>query len=325
MTQDTAQTAPWARRASLLAIAGTVTWLLSLLIPMPTDDLTATVARLVTLGPLLMVPLGLSLLPQTPQTPMPWMYRAAIMLQWPCAALALGSFYLPQGIAAGAMAVPWLGVTGLLALTGLDRLRQHKLGNLAELCATSALLYIPVGAVWWIAHRLNIELMGFDLMIVVLTAAHFHYAGFTAPLIAGLVGRALPPQRPLASKLYLITGVAVVAGPPLIAIGITISPLLEVVCSFILAAGLLVMSAVMMFFVAPRQSSPVAWVLVCVSALSLLLTMALACLYAWGEYTGHKIILIPRMAQVHGLVNVFGFSLCGLLGLRLGAPTQEEK
>lgn len=54
------------------------------------------------------------------------------------------------------------------------------------------------------------------------------------------------------------------------------------------------------------------------SAASLAAGMAVAAVYGVGELTGRDWIAVPRMAAIHGLLNAFGFTLCGLLGhLRL--------
>ena len=43
------------------------------------------------------------------------------------------------------------------------------------------------------------------------------------------------------------------------------------------------------------------------------LSMPLAILYAWGEATGHRIVLFDAMVRLHGFANAHGFAVCGLL------------
>jgi hypothetical protein len=50
---------------------------------------------------------------------------------------------------------------------------------------------------------------------VLLTAIHFHYAGFALPLLTGLAGRAL------GGRIARIASLGVIAGVPLVAFGIT--------------------------------------------------------------------------------------------------------
>lgn len=45
-----------------------------------------------------------------------------------------------------------------------------------------------------------------------------------------------------------------------------------------------------------------------------------ALLYAYGEYVGAPLITIDRMVALHGMVNAFGFALCGALGWLLVKP-----
>jgi hypothetical protein len=51
------------------------------------------------------------------------------------------------------------------------------------------MLYLPIGGAWLVASRLGIQPLGFGDTIVLLTAVHFHFAGFAAPVLAGLAGR----------------------------------------------------------------------------------------------------------------------------------------
>lgn len=50
-----------------------------------------------------------------------------------------------------------------------------------------------------------------------------------------------------------------------------------------------------------------------ISALSLLITMLAAGAYGVSTFMGWFIIMIPRMVQIHGVLNAFGFALCGIL------------
>ena len=57
----------------------------------------------------------------------------------------------------------------------------------------------------------------FDPVIVLLTAVHFHFAGFTLPVVAGVTGRHLDGFEGLARG---VAGVVLV-GPAVIAVGIS--------------------------------------------------------------------------------------------------------
>jgi hypothetical protein len=70
-------------------------------------------------------------------------------------------------------------------------------------------------------------------------------------------------------------------------------------------------------------NSKAAQLLLVVSSLSSLVAMVLASLYAYSIVTQTLIINIPQMAMTHGLLNSFGFSLCGLLAwTSLGSERQ---
>jgi hypothetical protein len=149
--------------------------------------------------------------------------------------------------------------------------------------------------------------MGFDPKVVLLTGVHFHYAGFTLPLLAALAAKEQP------GRLSRITVFGIVLGVPMVGVGIAFSPLVEVI-----AAGLLVTSCVALSYlqaqVALRRHEPTISMLMIVSSVSLLTAMILAAVYAAGEFREDRLLNIEQMVPLHGIANAFGFSLCGLLG-----------
>lgn len=68
------------------------------------------------------------------------------------------------------------------------RLGSRGVGPLPELAVDAALLYVPVGAVALLPHVGGISLR-FRPIFILLTAVHYHYAGFVLPLVTGLAGR----------------------------------------------------------------------------------------------------------------------------------------
>jgi hypothetical protein len=160
---------------------------------------------------------------------------------------------------------------------------------------------------------LDIHPLGFDDTIVLLTAVHFHYAGFAAPLITGLTGRALSAAS-RSQKLYQASALGVTAGTPLVAAGITLSPLLEVVGAIILATSLAGIAYLTRYLVLRVITSALARTFLTISATCLLIGMVFTYLYALGEFTGYRFVSIPQMIVVHGMVNSLGFALFGLLG-----------
>ncbi len=307
----------WLRISALLGAA--VWFLYALFNPAETDRVTRAIHQLILVGPLVAVPLGLSLV-ATPDRggKLPWMYRALPVVQ-PIGALCTAvALCLPYGLVSASLTVPWIAVTTLVGLYGAWRFWPRRFAPVEELCIDVGLLYLPVGSIWLLFARAEIAPLDFPALIVVLTAAHFHFAGFAAPLITGLTGRTLDASRSIARRAYQISAWAVIIGPPLIAIGITVSQLfgdrnLEVACAFILALGLLVLSVVLIVAVGPKLNNKLAWFLLTIAGLSLVTTMVLACTYALGQFVGIDFVHIPLMARTHGVINVFGFSLAGLI------------
>ena len=78
----------------------------------------------------------------------------------------------------------------------------------------AGLVYLAVGGGWTVLAWGGLRPLGFAAPIVLLTAVHFHYAGFALPLLTGLAGRNLPrgvwPAR-LLGELDTIDDVAPVA------------------------------------------------------------------------------------------------------------------
>jgi hypothetical protein len=266
---------------------------------------------LLLLAPLVVFPLGLALLLPRRQGAV---LRLAAAVQLPAAVSLLGAFALPSGVAAVALALPWPGFTLLLALAGLMDLCRGLPRSAAEASAVASLLFPAVGGGWLVLSVLGARPLDFSPEIVRATAIHFHYAGFALPLLAWLTASAQPGAAARAAA------VGVVAGVPLVALGITLSAfgvrLLEWLAAWFLV-GACVPLAVLQLKLASRPGRP-GRVLLAVAGLSLLAGMGLAALYAWGNYWGPAWLDIPLMARTHGALNALGFALPGLLAWNLG-------
>jgi hypothetical protein len=310
-------TVRWSRKS---AVAGAILWL-ALLLPLPgwlelpveSRDETWLIERLLLLAILVFTPLTLSLTPgRIGEHPLP--YRAAVLIQPFAALLVVVSFHTRTGLAAGLLTTGWALATAMSALFGLTRLWQRRSpGPLEELSIDAGLAYVTVGSGWLFLSRCGLNPLGFSDAIVLLTAVHFHYAGFTAPILTGLAGRKLKHVKPSLLKFFRIAAVGVIAGPPLVAIGITFSRAIEMLSAFVLASSLLILAWLTFFAIVPALKSRVAQLLLIISANSVLVTMIFACVYAVGRYRAVETLTIPLMAQVHGAPNAFGFVLCGLL------------
>ena len=165
---------------NILSGIGIILWLV-LWLPVPfAARAPGLIDRLFLLAPLAIVPLGmrLQLLPRAIGAPQPL-----------CAALVVVSFFCHTGIAAGLLSVPWLLLGAACGLMGLFRLRRGGVRSVDELCMNAAIIYWPVGCLWLVISRLGMNPLEFSDDIVLLTAVHFHYAGFAALTILGMTGR----------------------------------------------------------------------------------------------------------------------------------------
>lgn len=304
------------------AVIGAVIWSVGLWIPLADSGTMALFERIFLWSPLVVVPLALDLA-STPDRHgkhcLSW--RVAKWLQPVAAILLVASLLLPRGLSAGLLALPWLAVAIAIACFGLWRFLPRGLVPFEEICIDAALLYLPIGGTWLVASRTGSPLLGFEEPIALLTAVHFHYAGFAAPLIAGLVGRVLPYEGVLLPT-YRVAAASVMLGPALLAIGTTVSPALEVIAAFLLAFGVLTLSLVSLLGIV-RTLPPMARPLLIVAAIALPASMALACIYAAGEWLGRPLVTLQTMGLFHGAANAFGFASCGLLALAWAQPVSR--
>lgn len=272
------------------------------------------------------VPLGLSIAFDDGGVPRP-LRRATVAFVLFSAAAMVAGFRRPvgDGSAIGAAAIHAF-TCALAGLGGLLRLWSRRTARFAPLHSFAidvALLLLPVGGIWLLASRAGVPLAGFQEPVVTFTAAHFHFAGFAAPIVIGGVGRVITPDRP---RLRLYATVIVCAGVPLTAIGIATNHTVERISAVVLATGMLAASAMMIAFASRRvwPRSRASAILFVVSGSSLLLTMALAATFALTSSAGRGSSLsgaipLQTMIDLHGGGNAFGFALCGLIALALSS------
>ena len=266
-------------------------------------------------GPLVVVPLGLSLRSRAGiSTIEQRLWQVTKWLQWPAAIAFVVAFaFAEQSYLAAAFTLPWLVTTLLLALVGLLRLQRNGWQLNGQTAASAALIFLPVGAGWAVLSRAGIRPQDFSHAIVLLTAVHFHYAGFALPILTSrVIG-----ERPGWLEKVLVA--AVVVGVPAVGVGISLSPTIEVAAAIALTIACLGIASLQLSYawrIRDRNASP----LLFVSAASLLTAMALAATYAVGEFLGQPWLPIPAMIATHGVLNAFGFAICGLAGHALNRP-----
>ena len=227
------------------------------------------------------------------------------------------AFLFPQGSWSAALFVtPWMLVTWFLALTGMRWYRTSRGHTHDQWCALVGLLFISIGGTFTMLSRCGYKPLEFSDQIVLLTAVHFHYAGFVLPVIAALI--LCRTNSPFNACIM----VAIVVGIPLVAVGISFLPLVEVVAAVGLGMGGSMLAGLQLFM-ALTSSHPMRLTLLGISSVSLLTAMVLAIIYAIGEFVEIKWIEIAVMIPTHGLANAIGFSFCGLLGH--GLPAERKR
>ncbi len=294
------------------AFIGSIVWIASLVLGQQGHVALGTIEQLFLFAPLIIVPLGFLLAQALDQQGWNrYLLQLACRLQPFAGFLVVVSFWLTSGVLAALLTLPWLLVSGLVGLVGFRGLLRTGFDYMEEVCFNASLLYLTVGAVWLVLSRFGASPLGFEEPVVLLTAVHFHYTGFATALIAGAVGHRLRAIHRL-DALFRVVAVGVVGGPPLIALGFVFSPFLKVTAVIWLAASLTAL-CIVFIIVLPTIRHRHAQVLLAISALSILVGMALVGVYAVGEFAGHLWLSIPHMARTHGAINAFGFTLCGLL------------
>ena len=306
-------------RATTRAIAGAVVWIGFVVLRAPDPQAGAWAHALLLFAALVLVPLALELFAETGETGAPVrLLRVATLAQLPAAlALVVACVLLPGALAASA-ALPWVALTGLLAVIGFLRVRREKWRrSLDGLCADAALFFAAIGGAWTLADRAGWLPLNFRPEIVTLTAVHFHFAGLLLPLLAGLVQRELFFMR-FASR----AAVAVVLGVPAVAVGITATQLgwgtsLETAAGCGLALAGLIVGVLHVRLAIDGRQDLTTRVLLGVAGAALFLGMVLAILYALRTSAlALPWLGIPQMRLLHGTLNALGFGFCGVLAWR---------
>ena len=282
------------------------------------------------LAVLVVVPLCVRLLstPRRDASHVFW-YRAVVYAQPFCAVLALASFFIAQGTTALAFALPWFVLTLVVAAFGLWRFLPRGARPAEELLPDAGALYLPVGGFWLAASRAGAEPLGFEGIIVTLTAVHFHYTGFVLPVLLGLTGRAL--VRGYTFLLFGFAAYGVVFSPGLIGLGIAFSPFVELVGVTVLAVSVVTAALLGLRRVVPMLNRP-ADALVGFSYLSVVAVVALGFAYASRSYgftyaaeAERGLLDIPTMVVTHGILASLGFGVVGATGWWLASRGGSAK
>ena len=319
------------RRFLITAFLGALVWVLLLGMPLGVErGPEVLAARLLLLAPLVLVPL---LLDAATVGGSSRVLRAISWLLGPSALAVVASFLVPVGRAAGSLAAVWFVPTLLIAGWGARhalRLRRGGWLNAPEAVLAVGCLGLPGGAVWLVLTRAGIDPGPYGSLVVLLTAVHFHYAAFVAPVWAALLGRATRRLLPAARRAFAVLGAGLVAGTPLVAVGIALSGApagaapIETVGVVVLTASAIGL-AVLGLVVAPRLAGRGAPLMVGVSAAAFLGAMALSLWFNVGARLGVASPDLLWMLPRHGWLGGVGFGLWGALGWRRAARRGDAR
>lgn len=227
---------------------------------------------------------------------------------WPLfAAPGAVALWLPRGPTAAALALCYALGAVLLALHAPRRALRGRDRSPAGIALLTALVTPAVAALALVAERRGHELFGFGLEILALTVPHFHFAGFAAALVAGLVCRVDdgPAGR--------FAALSVPLGTLLVLVGYFIGDWTELAGAAVLTAGMWTVGLLTWRLGQAAGRDRTTRLLLFTSAAVLVATMLLALSWAVGEATGLPHPTLTWMAATHGLGNALGFALCSLL------------
>ena len=267
---------------------------------------------LVMFAALFLIPKGLAIL-GIPQRQWYWIPAAGL-----CAAYLL--FPAPFALLP---ALPYLILAAWLTIREALNLLILKAFTLSGLLRVFTLAYWFTGAFWAFCFLAGIQPLGFDPVIVGLTAAHFHVAGFVLSTI--IYAQLL--DKP--NVFTCILAIAALFGMPLVALGITLTrwgftPVVEGFSSLLFASMALAVAGRQMASFGQKNLPQTArwyWLL---GAVCLLGGALLASLYALRFQWPLAWINIPNLKIWHGTLNAVGFGWLSLSGWQIQLKTSTQ-
>jgi len=211
------------------------------------------------------------------------------------------------------LALPYFIWAVWLTLREASEIIFLKKRQLLDFVRVFALGYWATGALFSLCFLLDFSPLGFDPIIVSLTGAHFHVAGFA---LSVLVYSLIQVQS---SGITRALGWATLAGMPLVAAGITLSKLgfptiLEQISAtgFVLFVLVFIWQQIALSFKAKyAKTARLLWF---IGSICLLFGAILAGLYALRFQIPMQWVSIPNMKIWHGTINTLGFAWLSLLG-----------
>ena len=260
------------------------------------------------LAPWVLVPLGMSLIIGEARraSPAGWYWILPVL-----AALTTISFFVARGVLSACLAGSWFLVCVVAAGDGVRRFFFSGKKSFQQFCFAVGEGYLAVAGTWLVASRAGLHPLGFFEPIVLLTAIHFHFAGYASAILAGLTCAKLRGAR--GERMARLAALAVTCGPGLLGLLFLLGPKWKLAGALIVAVGQFGLTAGMTQ-VALKEARGIARGLLLVAAGSVAAGMLLAAVWAVGEYPLQPFVDIREMAEFHGVLNAFGFAICGLFG-----------
>jgi len=250
------------------------------------------VHAVVSLGMLVVVPLGLTLLP-TRNTSTRWGVAFAVP-----GAVAL---WLPRGAVSITLASVYFAGTLVLIGLAVRHFSQHRTLRPQQVALYTALATPSIAALALVAERASYELFGFNLTVLSLTVAHFHFAGFAAALMAYLAADG-------------VAAVSVPLGTAIVLLGFFVGDPVELAGAVVLTTGMWLVG--WSLWRRSQRADRITAVLLVASGAVLVLTMLLAVGWALGHVVDTPYLPLEWMVATHGVANAVGFGLCGVLAMR---------
>lgn len=287
------------------ALAGLAVWLVVAVVAASVDSASLDlVAVLLLLGQLVVVPLGLLLVPNAPDTPAGAMLRGGRFLFRAGSLAAVASLAIPRGELSAAVAAIYLAPSLLVGASAL--LDMRTLRSTAGLGGAGARIMLAVGALLFVLHRQDVAFAGLPELSLQIAAVHLHVVGFGLLVMAAALARR-------GSRLGRAACWMLIAGALPASIGALVHPALAVVGAVLVLAALLAQGAGTFPLLADAGVRPAARRLLFVSIACAAFVGVMAALSMLGALPGE----IGSMVRLHGAFGAAGVVLIGLLGWRL--------
>lgn len=296
------------------AARGAVLWCALALFLAWRGDPAAWIKSLLAFALVVLAPMALALVKPVGSSWDAVLFRVVAACQPASASLAALSFLLPPGWTPAALCIPWLATAAAAAASAVLGVGRLKTDFFPETPRLAALAFLSIGAGWLVLSRFGAAPMGFVEPIVLLTAVHFHYAGFILSSMVAATIR-LCPSGAFRGQIPA-TLLAAVSGPPVLAAGWAIWLPLKLVGAALIAVAVAGVAAAS-WKLAARDEGKGSGLYLRISAVSGTVAIGFALAYVLGEALDAHWVDIPLMAAVHGTLNAFGFTLSGLYGLSM--------